>query len=382
MAELNSQSRASLLIEGPSDGALSVRIAGNWTLSAIGDGSFAPEDRISVTGDVQRLVLDVADVGQWDSAFVTFVVNLDRFCAERQIAFDRKGLPAGITRLLELALAGQRAEAPTHVAAPSSMLAKIGAETIGMFRSAGEMLGFFGESLQALGRLVRGKSRMRMSDLSVIIEECGPQALPIVTLINFLIGIIMAFVGAIQLQQFGAEIYVANLVGIAMVRELGPVMTAIVLAGRTGAGFAAQLGTMTVNEEIAALRTIGISPIDFLVMPRMVALIIMVPLLVIYANVVGMLGGLLIAATMLDISAIEYFNQTAAAISLTDWAGGLVKAAVFGVIVAVAGCLRGIQCGRSASDVGIATTSAVVTGIVFIIALDAILTVFYTVIGI
>ncbi len=382
MAEPTTQASASLVIDGPSDGVLSVRAAGNWTLAAISKAGVSPEERLPTTDGVSRLVLDVADVDEWDSGLVTFALNLQRFCDARKIGFDGKGLPDGASRLLDLAVSGQRGAVPPHPVVPTSVLADIGSETAAGFHAAGDMLGFFGESLQAVGQWIKGRSRMRVSDLYAIIEECGPRALPIVTLINFLIGIIMAFVGAVQLQAFGAEIFVANLVGIAMVRELGPVMTAIVLAGRTGAAFAAQLGTMTVNEEIAALRTVGVPPIEFLVLPRMVALVIMVPLLVIYANVVGMLGGLLIAQVMLDISFIEYFNQTAGAVSMTDWAGGMIKAAVFGVVVAVAGCMRGMQCGRSASDVGIATTSAVVTSIVFIIILDATLTVFYTVLGI
>ena len=382
MVDATSQTSASLAIDGPSDGVLSVRASGRWTVDALAKASISPEERLPTTEGVSRLVLDVADVEEWDSGLVTFALNLHRFCDARKIGFDGKGLPAGASRLLDLAVSGQRGAVAPHPVVPTSVLADIGSETAAGFHAAGDMLGFFGESLQAVGRWIGGRSRMRMSDLYAIIEECGPRALPIVTLINFLIGMIMAFVGAVQLQAFGAQIFVANLVGIAMVRELGPVMTAIVLAGRTGAAFAAQLGTMTVNEEIAALRTVGVPPIDFLVLPRMVALVIMVPLLVIYANIVGMLGGLLIGMAMLDISFIEYFNQTAGAVSMTDWAGGLIKAGVFGVIVAVAGCMRGMQCGRSASDVGIATTSAVVTSIVFIIILDATLTVFYTVLGI
>ena len=382
MPEPTSQPLPDLSVDGPSDGVLNVRAAGRWTLTTLANADVRLEDLVADTRDVQRLVLDAAGVERWDSGFVTFLLNVESFCAGRQIEFDRKSLPSGLSRLLDLAQAGRRADVHRPSAAAASWLSGIGAEALRAVRSSGAMLGFFGDSCLALGRLLTGRARMRRSDMVLVIEQCGPQALPIVSLISFLIGIIMAFVGAIQLEKFGAQIYVANLVGIAMVRELGPVMTAIVMAGRTGAAFAAQLGTMTVNEEIAALRTFGISSMDFLVLPRMTALILMLPLLTIFANVVGMVGGMLIAGVMLDISSIEYFNQTAASVSLTDWAGGLVKAAVFGVIVAVAGCLRGIQCGRSASDVGVAATSAVATGIVFIIVVDGTSTVFYTVLGI
>ncbi len=381
-AEAHLPVNASVIVEGPSKGALSVRLTGDWTLATLGDNTVDPQDSITAEGDVKKLVLDIGDVGEWDSTLVTFAVNLERYCAERQITFDGGKLPSGITRLLELTKAGRRAEVAPHVEPEKSVLADAGRETLKALKATGDMLEFFGESCQALMRWMRGTSRMRSADMFLVIEQTGPQALPIVTLICFLIGVILAFVGAIQLEKFAAGIFVANLVGIGMVRELGPVMAGIVMAGRTGAAFAAQLGTMTVNEEIAALRTVGVPPMDFLVLPRMLALILMMPLLAIYANVVGMLGGMLIANAMLGISTVEYFNQTASAVSLVDWIGGLIKASLFGIIVAVAGCLRGIQCGRSASDVGIAATSAVVTGIVFIILVDAILTVFYTMLGI
>jgi phospholipid/cholesterol/gamma-HCH transport system permease protein len=209
------------------------------------------------------------------------------------------------------------------------------------------------------------------------LQECGAQALPIVTLISFLVGAILAFIGAVQLQQFGAQIFVANLVGLAMALEMGAMMTAIIMSGRTGAAFAAQLGTMQVNQEIDALTTLGISPMEFLVLPRLLALVLMVPLLTVYANLMGMLGGAAIGVTMLDISLKSYFNQLQEALTIKYCAQGLIKSAVYGVIIALAGCMRGMQSGRSAAAVGQAATSAVVTGIVGIIVASAILTVIY-----
>ena len=197
-----------------------------------------------------------------------------------------------------------------------------------------------------------------------------------------LIGLILAFVGAVQLEMFGAQIYVANLVGLGMAREMGAMMTGIIMAGRTGAAFAAQIGTMQVNEEIDALQTMGISPMDFLVMPRMIALIVMMPLLCLYANFMGILGGMFVGMSMLDISFAQYLEQTRSAIDMTDFSLGLVKSIVFGIIVAMSGCLRGIQCGRSSTAVGNAATSAVVTGIVMIVIFDSLLTVIYSFLGI
>jgi phospholipid/cholesterol/gamma-HCH transport system permease protein len=231
-------------------------------------------------------------------------------------------------------------------------------------------------------KMLTGKARYRRSDLILALQQCGAQALPIVSLISMLVGLILAFVGAVQLKMFGAEIYVANLVGIAMVRVMGAIMTGIIMAGRTGAAFAAQLGTMETNEEIDALKTLGISPIEFLVLPRMLSLMLMMPLLTIYADLMGVLGGMIVGVGMLDISYVEYFNQTRGGVGLTHLWIGLFHSIVFGVLVALAGCMRGMQCGRSASAVGDATTSAVVTGIVSIIVATAIITVACNVLGI
>jgi len=202
-----------------------------------------------------------------------------------------------------------------------------------------------------------------------------------VSLITLLVGLILAFVGAIQLKLFGAQVYVADIVAIAMVRVMGAIMTGIIMAGRTGAAFAAQIGTMQVNEEIDALETMGISPVDFLVLPRMIALIIMMPLLCLYADIMGILGGFIVGVGMLDIGPMEYLIRTQESLNLTTVWIGLFHSAVFGVLVALAGCLRGMQCGRSASDVGYAATSAVVTGIISIIVATAIITFMCEVLG-
>jgi phospholipid/cholesterol/gamma-HCH transport system permease protein len=263
-----------------------------------------------------------------------------------------------------------------------SFLALVGLETIALWQSLGQMLQFLGEAMESFGRLTIGRARFRRSDFFEIIFECGAAALPIVTLISFLVGLILAFVGAIQLTQFGAQIYVADLVGIAMAREMGALMTAIIMSGRTGAAFAAQLGTMQVNEEIDALTTFGLSPMDFLVLPRMIALILMMPLLCIYSDLMGILGGALVGVGMLKLSVIEYVNATINGVSLTDFSVGIFKSSIFGVLVAICGCMRGIQCGRSASAVGLAATSAVVTAIVFIIVTDGLFAVLTNALGI
>jgi phospholipid/cholesterol/gamma-HCH transport system permease protein len=251
----------------------------------------------------------------------------------------------------------------------------VGQKALDSASSIGEMLAFLGGATVALARLLVGRASFRRSDLLLFVEESGASAFGIVSLISMLVGLILAFVGAIQLQAFGAQMYVADLVGIAMVRVMGAIMTGIIMAGRTGASYAAQLGTMQVNEEIDALRTLGISPMEFLVLPRMLSLIVMMPLLCVYADLMGILGGLIVGVTMLDLNPIVYLNETRASFHLTNLWIGLFYSAVFGVIIALSGCLRGMESGRSASAVGDATTSAVVTGIVSIIVATAVITV-------
>ena len=244
------------------------------------------------------------------------------------------------------------------------------------------MLSFLGEVTVAVARLATGKARFPRSEFFAVLKSCGAEALPIVSLISLLVGLILAFVGAVQLSMFGAQIYVASLVAIAMVRVMGAIMTGIIMAGRTGAAFAAEIGTMQVNEEIDALQTMGVSPMEFLVLPRMLALVIMMPLLCVYADLMGVLGGFIVGVGMLDLTVTEYYQETVRSISLTNLWIGLFHGAVFGVIVALAGCMRGMQCGRSASAVGTATTSAVVTSIVTIVVATAIITVVCNVLGI
>jgi phospholipid/cholesterol/gamma-HCH transport system permease protein len=262
------------------------------------------------------------------------------------------------------------------------LLERMGDYALKTGRSSVEFISFIGAAFLALLKFFVGKARFQRSDLMLFIQQTGAEALPIVTLISVLVGLIFAFIGAVQLMMFGAQIYVADLVGIAMVRVMGAVMTGVIMAGRTGAAFAAQIGTMQVNEEIDALQTLGISAMEFLVLPRMLALVLMMPLLCLYSDLMGILGGMIVGVGMLDIDAELYLNQTRKALSLTHIAIGIVHSIVFGILVALAGCLRGIQCGRSASAVGEATTSAVVTSIVAIVVATAIITVVCNVMGI
>src|SRR5436190_21508618 len=370
------------LVAGPVEaGVLPLYLAGDWRLKTGLPTPAVIEKQLEDSSGLRLLTLDASDLGDWDSGLLAFLVGIEELCRARRIDLDTGNLPEGARRLLRLATAVPERQGARRTQARPDFLTLVGTECVSLWQGGGAMLGFIGEAMQSFSRLVIGHARFRHSDLVDIIYECGAAALPIITLISFLVGLILAFVGAIQLQQFGAQIYVADLVGIAMAREMGALMSAIIMSGRTGAAFAAQLGTMQVNEEIDALTTLGISPIEFLVLPRMLALAVMMPLLALYADLLGLLGGMAVGVGMLDLGVVEYYLRTIGAIGLDDCVAGLIKASVFGVLIAMAGCLRGIQCGRSSAAVGAATTSAVVTGIVLIIVSDAATTVIFDLIG-
>ena len=362
--------------------ALLVRLTGDWRLKGGLPTTTAVKVRLDSANPPSRLYFDAAELGHWDSGLLAFLNALQDVCRIHQVDFDAGQLPEGARRLLKLASAVAERKGARRAAERIDLLTLVGRGWLDIAKSTGEMMQFLGEALQSFGRLLLGRARFRRSDLVDVIFECGAAALPIVTLISFLVGLILAFVGAVELKQFGAEIYVADLVGIAMAREMGALMTAIIMSGRTGAAFAAQLGTMQVNEEIDALSTFGLSSMDFLVLPRMIALIVMMPLLCVYSDLMGIVGGALVGIGMLHISVTSYLNETLHGMGLMDFAIGIFKSSAFGVVVAICGCMRGIQSGRSASSVGLAATSAVVTAIVLIIVIDGVFAVVTATIGI
>jgi phospholipid/cholesterol/gamma-HCH transport system permease protein len=366
----------------PADDVLLVRLSGNWTIQEELPSPEQVQKQVDQGLPVQRVAFETKDISQWDSGLLTFLHQVLDQCSQRQIDADEKGLPDGVRRLLKLAAAVPEKKDAARVAVDEPFLVQVGKAGMDTARQVSGLTTFLGEATIAFGRFLVGKAKFRRKDLWLTIQQCGVDALPIVSLISFLVGLILAFVGAIQLAMFGAQIYIANLVGIAMAREMGAIMTAIIMAGRTGAAFAAQIGTMQVNEEVDALTTMGISPMEFLVLPRMLALILMMPLLCLYSDLVGILGGFVVGTGMFDISFTQYMEQTRASVNLTSFGLGVFKSMIFGVVVAIAGCLRGMESGRSASAVGDAATSAVVTSIVLIIVLDGIFAVITNVIGI
>jgi phospholipid/cholesterol/gamma-HCH transport system permease protein len=359
-----------------------LRLAGAWRVDAALPRLSAVAKLLSDRPELRRLGFDSAGLVDWDSSLVSFIAGLQQQCDRRGIECETDALPQGLRALLALAHgAPVRTDARHLEEHRVSFVERFGLDFMDLAQSTGEIIAFFGEGALALRRFLLGRARYRHSELWLLIQESGADALPIVSLVSFLVGMILGYIGGQQLAQFGAEIYVADLVGLATVIQMGALITAIVMAGRTGAAFAAQLGSMQVNEEIDALRTLGISPMEFLVLPRMLALILMTPLLAIYANVLGILGGAFVGVTVGGLTLTAYLTETQAAIGWNHIVQGLISATVYGAIVAASGCLRGLQCGRSAAAVGQATTSAVVTAIVFIVIAAAVLTIIFDAIG-
>ena len=373
---------ANLSVNREADDTIAVAFSGDWLLGAGLPGADAVEECLKQSPRPSTVSLDARGIGEWDTGLVATLVAIPRSAVAHGVAVDDSGLPDGARQLLALAFAVEEGEGARRHAAETGCLVGLGAKSLRVVDRSAELLTFIGDLVASFGRWFRGKATYLRSDLFQFTQEAGAEALPIVSLISFLIGMIFAFVGVMQLNNFGAGIYTADLVAVAMVREMAPIMTAIIMAGRTGASYAAQIGTMKVNEEVDALTTLGMHPIDFLVMPRVVALIIMMPMLTLYASLMGILGGAAVGLAMLDVSVVQYATQTVKSVGMNSLIGGLFKSIVYGSLVAIAGCQQGMACGNSAMAVGESTTRAVVMGIVLIVVSAAILTVIYINLGI
>jgi phospholipid/cholesterol/gamma-HCH transport system permease protein len=364
------------------DGKLVVRLAGTWTLED-GMPDLSPVERALAERPPPKAVgFDMGELHHWDSGVLAFVAKVEDTALGHQVPVDRSGLPEPVQRLLTIAQAVPEKEGARAPEIPESWVARVGAAAQRAWQQAVNAVTFLGEATLAFGRMMSGRARFRWRDFAVVVQEAGVEALPIVTLINFLVGMIIAFVGAVQLLKFGASIYVADLVTISTARELGCLMTAVIMAGRTGSGFAAQLGTMQVNQEIEALETMGLPPMEFLVLPRLLALSLMMPLLCVYADVIAWFGGTFVAVGMLDLNPTQFWQESKQSIALTDIGLGISKSLVFGVIIAICGCMQGIHAGKNAAAVGQAATSAVVLSIVWIVVADGVFAVLCNVLGI
>lgn len=365
----------SLSMQG--DGVAVLSLSGNWCIDAELP-KLDPIEAFLIKEHPKRAILIATELGLWDSALLTFLIRLGQVLEQQGIARDDRTLPKGVLGMIALSKAVPERQDAFREKLPNDFLTLVGQHAIWLKDDFFRLADFTGEICIAFGRLLRGKSRMRWSDVMTQLQECGPNALPIISLIGILMGMILAFVGAVQLKVFGAQLLIADLVGLGMAREMGAMMTSILMAGRTGSAFAAELGSMTVNDEIDALKTSGFSPIEFLVLPRIIAMFLTLPFLCLFADILGIFGGSIVSAALFDVSIPEYVQQLNVRMRPIDFEVGIGKCAVFGILVAVAGCFRGLQCQRNAASVGLATTSAVVTGIVFIVVSDAVMTMMIT----
>jgi phospholipid/cholesterol/gamma-HCH transport system permease protein len=371
---------ASLAVSSASEGVLTLRLSG-WldahTISDVWNQCRAAVSR----SNPSKIVVEGGDIQYCDGAGIAMLVDLKREQGSRTVPVEIRSLPAAYQPLLDLFDPAdfRRVEAAKPV--PACLPEQVGEAASNLWRDIAALVGFVGELAAALVSAAMHPGKIRWRDALLAAENAGVNALPIVALISFLIGLIMAFQSAIPMSQFGAEIYVADLVALSMLRELGPLMTAIILAGRSGSAFAAEIGTMKVNEEINALTTMGLDPVRYLVVTRVIAAVAMMPLLTLFSDLMGLAGGAVVFLSF-DFPLVTYVQEVLSAVSLGDLVGGLAKAFAFGILVAGIGCLRGLQTRTGASAVGLSTTRAVVSGIVLIVLADGVFSVVYYYLGI
>lgn len=358
----------------PEGSCLVLRFSGIWSTQ-----SFLPEvgdvlGRVANPEQVATIEPVLEDGIQYDSSLASFLFELIDLCATRNWEMVLSALPADLVKLVKLAQqAGQTDDSVADSKQKSNWLDELGSLVIKYLKGALEIATFTGDWIIALLNLLRGRATIRWDDFWHIMRTVSVDALPIVALISFLVGVIISFLGAVTLKQFGAEFAVAYLIGFGILREMGAIMTGVIMAGRSGAAFAAQIGSMKINEEIDALKTLGISPIEFIVLPRLLALFIMMPLLTLYSNVIGILSGWLVAEGLMGVPGPVFFTEMQSVLYIGDFLLGIFKASVFGILVATAGCLRGLQSGSGADAVGVAATRAVVAGITLIVFSNAVI---------
>jgi phospholipid/cholesterol/gamma-HCH transport system permease protein len=361
------------------DGALVLSITGALDTTSTGQ-AWRNALHLLTQHQPRRLIVDASQLTYCDGAGAALLLELRRRQESRRHAYEIQSLNPAYQALLDLydRWAAQRPEPLSRAESP---LEQIGRATVAMWHDVVVLIAFIGQLSTALAHAARHPGLVRWRDAFLTAELAGVNALPIISLLGFLLGLIMAFQSAIPMRQFGADIYVANLIGLSMLRELGPLLTAIILAGRSGSAFAAELGTMKVSEEIDALTTMGLEPVGFLVVPRVVAAVAMTPLLSVFAGLLGLIGGAVVMLS-LGFPLVTYMIQIKSAVSVGDVLGGLGKSFVFGIVVAAIGCLRGLQTKSGAGAVGEATTRAVVSGLVLITVVDGVFAVIFYCLGI
>ena len=329
----------------------------------------------------RNILVKTSGLGRWDSTLVVILYELAKRAERQKISYDFSSLPENLHRLVSLALEVDR-NPPSPPDRTTPWLEALGGWGLNIYTGFVSGLKFLGRLLSSIGRFLTGKAVMRPVDFLFALEDCGYRAVAIVSLVSFMVGLILAFVGAIQLQTFGAQIYVASLVTIGMTRIMGAIMAGIIMAGRTGASYAAAIGTMQVNEEVDALKTMGIPVTDFLVLPRTLSLLITMPVLTVLADFMGIFGGTFVGTVMLDISLQEYIKYSVDTFELDNFLVGVFHGFLYGMIISLCGCYYGVNSGRNADSVGMAATKAVVSAIVWMIVVTGILTFIFKVLGI
>jgi phospholipid/cholesterol/gamma-HCH transport system permease protein len=364
-----------LRLDGPRDGLFKLIFAGRLDSTTTGS-VWRPASSAILKAQAANAVVDASAIDYCDGAGIALLIHLRDVQSRAGGRLEIAGLRPEFASLLD----DWTPESATEVAGDHSrrknLMVELGEATVELWHDVQVLVSFVGEMSVALAYAAIHPRSVRWRDALAIAETVGVNALPIVALISFLMGLIMAFQAATPLRQFGAEHFIAKMIGLSILRELGPLMTAIILAGRSGSAFAAELGTMKVREEIDALRTMGLDPVRFLIVPRVLAAVCMTPLLTVFADLIGLIGGAVVMRS-LGFPLVTYFHQVQYAVSYGSLVGGLVKAFVFGILVAGIGCLRGLQAGTGATAVGESTTSAVVSGIILIAITDGIFSVIY-----
>jgi phospholipid/cholesterol/gamma-HCH transport system permease protein len=366
---------AKLRSDGPRNGLLKLSIDGRLDADSTGR-VWRESTRLVAAARAAEVDLDASAMDYCDGSGIALLIQLRRLQQKAGGKLEIHGLRPEFQELLDDWSHGSSDTGQSKAKVRVQLAEEVGRDAVQLWDDMREVISFIGQLGLAMVKAALHPSTVRWRDTLLVAEELGVNALPIVALLSFLVGVIMAFQAAVALRQFGAEIFVANMIGLSVLREMGPLMTAIILAGRSGSAFAAEIGTMKVREEIDALKTMGLEPVRFLVVPRVIAAVVMTPVLTVFADLFGVMGGSVVMMS-LGFPLITFFNQLQSAVSYGSLVGGLVKAFAFGILIAAIGCLRGLQTETGASAVGLSTTHAVVSGIILIVITDGIFSVIY-----
>ncbi len=366
---------AKLRSDGPRNGLLKLAIDGRLDADSTGR-VWRESTRLVVAARAATVALDASAMDYCDGSGIALLIQLRRLQQKAGGKLEIHGLRPEFQELFDDWSQGSSDTTQSKAKVRAHLVEEVGQWAVQLWDDTREVISFIGQLGLAMVKAALHPSTVRWRDTLLVAEELGVNALPIVALLSFLVGVIMAFQAAVALRQFGAEIFVANMIGLSVLREMGPLMTAIILAGRSGSAFAAEIGTMKVREEIDALKTMGQEPVRFLVVPRVLAGVDTTPVLTVFADLFGVMGGSVVMMS-LGFPLITFFHQLQSAVSYGSFVGGLVKAFAFGILIAAIGCLRGLQTETGASAVGLSTTHAVVSGIILIVITDGIFSVIY-----